>query len=205
MIKKIRGFFQNYYATMMEENSDNLKMYEVRTGIYSNVEPARLVDVGSAHCDLILKWPDISEKDKPRDPSRDHGAFAFQKVFSRLYVSKQALRADFSVGKIGRSKSLPSASTDSIVRSKILALSQKKRKPMIGLIFGFLIIFCFVIFRRRAFWPLLWRVSLSACISSRSRNSWNSRFSLSFPPLLRKIIFLLLYTSQRKNHYRESG
>lgn len=126
MIKKIRGFFQNYYATMMEENSDNLKMYEVRTGIYSNVEPARLVDVGSAHCDLILKWPDISEKDKPRDPSRDHGAFAFQKVFSRLCVSKQALRADFSVGKIGRSKSLPSASTDSIVRSKILALSQKK-------------------------------------------------------------------------------
>jgi len=128
MIKKIRGFFQNYYATMMEENSDNLKMYEVRTGIYSNVEPARLVDVGSAHCDLILKWPDISEKDKPRDPSWDHGAFAFQKVFSRLYVSKQALRADFSVGKIGRSKSLPSASIDSIERSEILALSQKKKK-----------------------------------------------------------------------------
>lgn len=55
MKKMIAKIWANYCAVMMEENSDNLKMYEIKTGVHSNVDPARLMNVGSAHCDLIIK------------------------------------------------------------------------------------------------------------------------------------------------------
>lgn len=54
MTAKIKAFFANYIATMMEENSDNLKRFEVRPGIYTNVDPARLMNIGSPHYDIIV-------------------------------------------------------------------------------------------------------------------------------------------------------
>ena len=52
MMKKFFNHVKNYTRDIMEENSDNLKMYEVRTGIYSNVNPDKLLDCNVPDFDL---------------------------------------------------------------------------------------------------------------------------------------------------------
>ncbi|SHK68432.1 hypothetical protein SAMN05216582_11263 [Selenomonas ruminantium] len=53
MMNMFLNFVKNYNRMIMEENSDNLNMYEIRTGIYSNVDPAQLIDCRVADFDLI--------------------------------------------------------------------------------------------------------------------------------------------------------
>lgn len=44
---------KSYTQDIMEENSDNLNQFEVCPGIYSNVNPAGLLDVNAADFDLL--------------------------------------------------------------------------------------------------------------------------------------------------------
>ncbi|MBQ1461339.1 MAG: hypothetical protein IIZ16_04835 [Selenomonas sp.] len=53
MMKMIYDFVEDYNRIIMEENSDNLNMFEVLPGIYSNIDPANLIDCQSADFDLI--------------------------------------------------------------------------------------------------------------------------------------------------------
>jgi len=57
MLKKVKEIFcqfnTNYIETMLEENADNLKQYEISPGIYSNVDPASLKSVGASDFDLV--------------------------------------------------------------------------------------------------------------------------------------------------------
>jgi len=53
MMKMIYNFVEDYHRMIMEENSDNLNMFEVRPGIYSNIDPANLIDCQVADFDLI--------------------------------------------------------------------------------------------------------------------------------------------------------
>lgn len=43
---------KSYTQDILEENADNLKQFEVRPGIYSNVNPAGLMDVNAADFDI---------------------------------------------------------------------------------------------------------------------------------------------------------
>ncbi|SFT88180.1 hypothetical protein SAMN02910356_02554 [Selenomonas sp. GACV-9] len=43
---------KSYTQDLMEATSDYMKSYEVRPGIYSNVDPATLLDVNSADFDV---------------------------------------------------------------------------------------------------------------------------------------------------------
>ena len=42
-----------YIKTMLEENADNLKYFEINPGIYSNVDPETLLSVGASDFDLV--------------------------------------------------------------------------------------------------------------------------------------------------------
>ncbi len=53
MMKMIYNFVEDYHRVIMEENADNLNMFEVRPGIYSNIDPAELIDCQVADFDLI--------------------------------------------------------------------------------------------------------------------------------------------------------
>jgi hypothetical protein len=52
MLKRFFKHVENYTRDIMEENSDNLKMFEIRPGIYSNVDPNRLQDCNVPDFDL---------------------------------------------------------------------------------------------------------------------------------------------------------
>ena len=43
---------KSYTQDILTENADNLKQFEVRPGIYSNVNPAGLMDVNAADFDI---------------------------------------------------------------------------------------------------------------------------------------------------------
>ncbi|MBO6291836.1 MAG: hypothetical protein J6N51_06220 [Selenomonas sp.] len=53
MMKRFFDHVENYTRDIMEENADNLQMFEIRPGIYSNVDPDRLQDCQVADFDLI--------------------------------------------------------------------------------------------------------------------------------------------------------
>ena len=52
MKKLFFDFVADYTRVLMEENADNLQRFEVRPGIYSNIDPAKLVDYKVADFDL---------------------------------------------------------------------------------------------------------------------------------------------------------
>ena len=52
MLKKFFNHVENYTRDIMEENSDNLKMFEIRPGIYSNIDPNKLQDCNVPDFDL---------------------------------------------------------------------------------------------------------------------------------------------------------
>ncbi len=52
MMNMFFDFVDNYNRVIMEENSDNLNMFEIRPGVYSNVDPAGLMDCHVADFDL---------------------------------------------------------------------------------------------------------------------------------------------------------
>ena len=52
MMKMFFNHVENYTRTIMEENSDNLKMFEIRPGVYSNIDPDRLQDCEVPDFDL---------------------------------------------------------------------------------------------------------------------------------------------------------
>ena len=43
---------KSYTQDILEENADNLKRFEVRPGIYSNINPDGLLDVNAADLDI---------------------------------------------------------------------------------------------------------------------------------------------------------
>ncbi|RHM55634.1 hypothetical protein [Mitsuokella sp. AF33-22] len=43
---------KSYTQDILEENADNLKRFEVRPGIYSNINPDGLLDVNAADFDI---------------------------------------------------------------------------------------------------------------------------------------------------------
>jgi len=53
MLKKFFNHLENYTRDIMDENSDNLKMFEIRPGIYSNVNPDRLHDCNVPDFDIV--------------------------------------------------------------------------------------------------------------------------------------------------------
>ena len=52
MLKKFFNHVENYTRDIMEENSDNLKMFEIRPGIYSNIDHNKLQDYNVPDFDL---------------------------------------------------------------------------------------------------------------------------------------------------------
>ena len=52
MMNMLFNLVANYNRVIMEENSDNLKMFEIRPGVYSNVDPEKLMDYHVADFDL---------------------------------------------------------------------------------------------------------------------------------------------------------
>lgn len=52
MMNMFFDFVKDYNRVIMEENADNLNMFEVRPGVYSNVDPAKLMDCHVADFDL---------------------------------------------------------------------------------------------------------------------------------------------------------
>jgi hypothetical protein len=52
MMNMLFNLVANYNRVIMEENSDNLKMFEIRPGVYSNVDPEMLMDYHVADFDL---------------------------------------------------------------------------------------------------------------------------------------------------------
>ena len=46
---------KSYTQDILAENSDNLKQFEIRPGVYSNVDSADLRDVKAADFDLLDK------------------------------------------------------------------------------------------------------------------------------------------------------
>lgn len=52
MMNMLFNLVANYNRVIMEENSDNLKMFEIRPGVYSNVDPKKLMDYHVADFDL---------------------------------------------------------------------------------------------------------------------------------------------------------
>ena len=46
---------KSYTQDILAENADNLKQFEIRPGVYSNVDPADLRDVKAADFDLLDK------------------------------------------------------------------------------------------------------------------------------------------------------
>ena len=52
MLKRFFNHVENYTRDIMEENSDNLKMFEIRPGIYSNIDPNKLQDYNVPDFDL---------------------------------------------------------------------------------------------------------------------------------------------------------
>ena len=52
MMNMLFDLVANYNRVIMEENSDNLKMFEIRPGVYSNVDPEKLMDYHVADFDL---------------------------------------------------------------------------------------------------------------------------------------------------------
>lgn len=54
MLEKFTKILQKYCQVMLDENEDYLKFYEIHPGIYSNVDPKTLWDVGAANEDISL-------------------------------------------------------------------------------------------------------------------------------------------------------
>ena len=52
MMNMLFNLVANYNRVIMEENSDNLMMFEIRPGVYSNVDPETLMDYHVADFDL---------------------------------------------------------------------------------------------------------------------------------------------------------
>ena len=56
MTETIKKAFENhvesYTKSIMENNEDNLKQFEVRPGVYSNVDPSALKSVHAADYDI---------------------------------------------------------------------------------------------------------------------------------------------------------
>lgn len=52
MMNMLFNLVANYNRVIMEENSDNLKMFEIRPGVYSNIDPEKLMDCHVADFDL---------------------------------------------------------------------------------------------------------------------------------------------------------
>ena len=52
MMNKFFDFVEDYTRVLMAENADNLDMFEIRPGIYSNVDPSKLMDCHVADFDL---------------------------------------------------------------------------------------------------------------------------------------------------------
>ena len=52
MMNMLFNLVANYNRVIMEENSDNLKMFEIRPGVYSNIDPEKLMDCHIADFDL---------------------------------------------------------------------------------------------------------------------------------------------------------
>ena len=52
MMNMLFNLVANYNRVIMEENSDNLKMFEIRRGVYSKVDPEKLMDYHVADFDL---------------------------------------------------------------------------------------------------------------------------------------------------------
>lgn len=52
MMNKFFDFVDDYTHVIMAENADNLDMFEIRPGVYSNVDPSKLMDCHVADFDL---------------------------------------------------------------------------------------------------------------------------------------------------------
>jgi len=52
MMKMFYDLVEDYTRVIMAENADNLDMFEIRPGVYSNVDPAKLLDCQGADFDL---------------------------------------------------------------------------------------------------------------------------------------------------------
>ncbi len=53
MMKMIFAFVDDYTSVIMAEKADNLNMFEIRPGVYSNIDPSKLIDCQVADFDLI--------------------------------------------------------------------------------------------------------------------------------------------------------
>lgn len=52
MMKRFYRHVENYTRDIMEENSDNLKRFEVKPGVYLNIDPNKLRDIRVPDFDL---------------------------------------------------------------------------------------------------------------------------------------------------------
>ena len=52
MMKRFYRHVESYTRDIMEENSDNLKRFEVKPGVYSNIDPNKLRDMRVPDFDL---------------------------------------------------------------------------------------------------------------------------------------------------------
>ncbi len=52
MMNMLFNLVADYNRVIMEENSDNLNMFEIRPGVYSNVDPEKLMDCHVVDFDL---------------------------------------------------------------------------------------------------------------------------------------------------------
>lgn len=53
--KAFENHVESYTKSIMDNNEDNLKQFEVRPGVYSNVDPKTLKSVNAADYDIVHK------------------------------------------------------------------------------------------------------------------------------------------------------
>ena len=56
MMNVFFNYVKSYTRDLLAENADNLNMFEIRPGIYSSIDPARLTNCAAADFDLSLNY-----------------------------------------------------------------------------------------------------------------------------------------------------